>query len=399
MSRSRIEARLGEPALGGDAGALDLLARGDLGLLEGLALGDLERLQRALALDPALVDDAVAGEPRPLDLLLGDDLGLAAGALGAGHLDGLGGKRDLALALGDLDRLAAGDLQLLLRRAARSMRSRSTASRRAISSRSVSSRAASSVISRARRRAISRFWISSSLTMRVSASDPLLGDPRLLGRLGGGDLRLLRLLLAERPLAGELGALDGAADLDLALLFEAGIFALALDLEHAPLRFEILVADLDHRLLLDLVAHLAARLDRLGQRGQALGVEGVGRIEEFEAGLVDVDERDVLELEAVLGERLRGLLAHPRHELAALLVDLLERHLGGDGAERGGELALEQVADAVRLHGPAAEGLRGERHRLAGRLDAQEELGDEVDAHPVAGDRARWSRRGAPRSA
>ena len=212
---------------------------GDLGLLEGLALGDLERLQRALALDAALVDDAVAGEPGPLDLLLGDDLGLAAGALGAGHLDRLGGQRDLALALGDFERLAAADLELLL--LALALDAVALDGELAGDLLALGLLAGLiSVISRTRRRAISRFWISSSLTMRVSASDALLGDPRLLGRLGGGDLGLLGLLLAERPLAGELGALDGAADLDLALLLEAGIFALALDLEHAPLGFEIL---------------------------------------------------------------------------------------------------------------------------------------------------------------
>src|SRR5204862_6429925 len=94
--------RLGNAALGRDAGALDLLARGDLGFLEGLALGDLQRLQRALALDAALVDDAVARQPRPLDLLLGDDLGLTAGALRAHHFHRLGGERNLALTFGPL---------------------------------------------------------------------------------------------------------------------------------------------------------------------------------------------------------------------------------------------------------------------------------------------------------
>ena len=73
---------------------------------------------------------------------------------------------------------------------------------------------------------------------------------------------------------------------------------------------EVLVADLDQRALLDLVAHLAPRLDRFGELGQALGVEGVGRIEIFEAGLVEIDDGDALQLQAVGGQRLGGELAH-----------------------------------------------------------------------------------------
>ena len=222
--------------------------------------------------------------------------------------------------------------------------------------------------------------------MRVSATARSCAILRLLGRLVGGDLRLLRLLVAQRPLARQLGALDGAADLHLALLLQPRIFALAVDLQHAALGFEVLVADLDHRLLLDLVAHLAARLDRLGQLRQALGVEGVRRVEMLQAGLVDVDEGDVLQLEAVIGERLGRLLADAHHEMPALFVDLLQRHLRGDLAERGGELAFEEVADAFRMHGAAAERLRGDRDGFAPRLHAQEELGDQVDAHAVARD-------------
>ena len=86
----------------------------------------------------------------------------------------------------------------------------------------------------------------------------------------------------------------------------------------------------------------------------------------FQARLVDVDQCDAFELEAVGRKRLGGLLAHARHELAALLVDLFQRHFGRDGAQRGGELALEEIADALRLHGAPAERLRGERHRFRG---------------------------------
>ncbi len=65
-------------------------------------------------------------------------------------------------------------------------------------------------------------------------------------------------------------------------------------------------------------------------------------------------------------------------------MHLLQRHLGGDRAQRRRELAFEEIADAVWLHGAAAERLRSDRHGFLGRLNAQEEFGDEVDAHAVA---------------
>jgi hypothetical protein len=142
--------------------------------------------------------------------------------------------------------------------------------------------------------------------------DRLLGaDARRIDRLLGGDLRALALLLALRPLGHELGALPGARDLDLALLAQARVLALAVDLERELLGLEVLVADRDQGVLLDVVALLLALLDRLGEARQALGVEGVARVEELHAGLVELGQRHRLELEAVLGQVLGHRLAHP----------------------------------------------------------------------------------------
>src|SRR3712207_8117832 len=44
----------------------------------------------------------------------------------------------------------------------------------------------------------------------------LVGDAGPLDRLAGGELGMLGLGLAQRPLAGNLGALQGTADLDVA---------------------------------------------------------------------------------------------------------------------------------------------------------------------------------------
>ena len=106
--------------------------------------------------------------------------------------------------------------------------------------------------------------------------------------------------------------------------------------------FEIAGADLDHRILFDVVAQLALGLDVFHQLGQAFRVEAVRRVEEFEVGLVKVGDRHRFQLEAVLGQSLgsRGLDA--RDVVAALLVHLLHGHFRGDRAHRGNELAGKQ---------------------------------------------------------
>ena len=214
----------------------------------------------------------------------------------------------------------------------------------------------------------------------------LVGDARLLDRLARGDLRLLGLGLAQRALARDLGALHRAADLDVALLVEAGRLAVALDVERLPLGLEIAGADPDHRILFDVVAQFAPGLDVLHQPGQALGVEAVRGIEELEVGLVEVGDRDRLELETVLRQRLGGRGLDPRDIFAALLVHLLHRHLGGDRAQRGDELAGQQRVQALGLERAPAQRRRRDRHRLARRPDADVEVGLDVDAHAVAGD-------------
>jgi hypothetical protein len=105
-------------------------------------------------------------------------------------------------------------------------------------------------------------------------------DARCVDRLFGRDLRALAVLLALRPLGHQLGALARARDLDLALLVQARVLALAVDRERELLGLEVLVADRDQRVLLDVVPLLLALLDRLGEARQALGVEGIARVED-----------------------------------------------------------------------------------------------------------------------
>ena len=142
------------------------------------------------------------------------------------------------------------------------------------------------------------------------------------------------------------------------LLRESRVFAFALDVERPTLRLQILRPDFDLRSLLDFVAHSPARFDGFRELGQALGVEGVGAVEEFEVGLVEVDDRDAFELQAVLRQALGGRRLDALGVVLTLFVQFLERHLRGGCAKRRGEPAFEQLARAVGLQGPATERLR-----------------------------------------
>ena len=160
----------------------------------------------------------------------------------------------------------------------------------------------------------------------------LVGNPCLLGLLAGEDLGLLGLGLALRALTGEVGALRRAPDLDVALLLQPRGLALALDLQGLLLRLQVAGADPHHRVLLDVVARLAARLDLLDEPGQALRVEAVGGVEVFEVGLVELGDRHRFELQAVHRQRLGGVGLHLDDVVAAPLVHLFEGHLGPDRA-------------------------------------------------------------------
>ncbi len=330
-------AGLGEAPLGGDAGALHLFAGRDLGLFEGLTAGDLEMFELAFPLDPRLVHLLLDRDALPFEIGLGEDIDPARLGLGLGNLHGLAGEGDRVLAFGDGDRRAPRDVErLLVAGAVDALRFEGEFEGdllpldllAGLELRLLDGRTAGDL-------ALGDLLLAEDAGFRECL---LLGDADLLRRPGRGDAGFLGLKFERCALAGQLGPLEGAAQLDLALLVEPGIFVFAIDLEHTAVGFEVLGADLDHRLLFDEVAGLAPLLDRLRQLGQTLGVEGVRGIEEFEPRLIDVDEGDVLEFEPVHGERVAREFVDAGHEGDALLVDLFERHLRRRGAQRPANL-------------------------------------------------------------
>ena len=344
----------------GDARGLDRLAGGDLGFLQRPVALDLEVAHALLGGDPLRVDGELLGDARLRGRLACGDVGLLDGP-GAIDLAALG-----VLVLGDarlgqdallgdpglLDLLAGGDLGLLDGALALDL-------------------------------ALADLALGRDAGL---ADGPLVGNLGLLDLLARGDLGTLGLRVAQGSLARQLGALDGAADLDVALLIEARRFALALDVERLLLGLEVACADADHRVLLDVVAQLAAVLDLADQLGQAFGVEAVRRVEELQIGLVEIGQRHGLELQAVLRQRLGGGRLDALQVDAPLLVHLHHAHLGGDRAQRRDELARQESVQSLLLHGAPAKRRGGQRHRIPRRRDANVEVRVDVDAHAVLGD-------------
>src|SRR6266480_1477203 len=141
--------------------------------------------------------------------------------------------------------------------------------------------------------AMARCCSASSIVLRRSISSASICRSRAMRSSSTARSEVMRplgLLILQRLLARDVGTLRRPLHLQLAGLLQARVLEVTVDVERLPLGVQVLVADLDHGVLLDVVALLLARLDGLGQPRQALGVEGVRRIEELHRGLVELGE-------------------------------------------------------------------------------------------------------------
>ena len=329
-----------------DAGGLDRLARGDFGLVDRPRAGDVERAHALLLRDARGLGHLARRDVGLFDRARALDLELAGGELGS---DALGGQCLFADDAGGFGRLGCRDLLLLDGAVADDLAPADVLlGGDALVADDALLRDTRALDALARGdfglvdQPATLDLALTNLALRQDArlgDGALVGDARLLDLLARSKLRLLGLGVAQRALARELGALHGAAHLDVALLIEPGGLALAVDIQRLLLGFEVAGADQDHRILFDVVAQLAPGLDVLDQLGEALGVEAVGRVEEFEIGLVEIDDRHRFELEAVLLHDLQRRLLDAGDVFAAPLVHLHHGHFGGDRAQRGDELA------------------------------------------------------------
>ena len=149
------------------------------------------------------------------------------------------------------------------------------------------------------------------------------------------------------------------------------------------LGFQVARADLDRCILLDVVAQLAPLLDVLDKDSQALGIEPVGRIEELETRLIDVEDGNGLELESVARQICLHGVSHALHIIRAVLVHAAHVHRGCGRPHRTFELAGEQSVQAFRLQRAPSKRRGRHRHGAPLGLDAHVKLGLDVDAHAI----------------
>ena len=231
---------------------------------------------------------------------------------------------------------------------------------------------------------MSRWRVVCSAAIRAAFRFSLVRDACLFGLLAGEDLGLLGLGFTLGALPGELGALRCAPHLDVAFLLEPRRLALTIDGERFLLRFEVAGPDPHHGILHRCrCGVLRPGLDLLDESREAFRVEAVGGVEVLEVGLVELGDRDRLELETVHFERFGGGRPHLGDVVAATLVHFHERHLGADRAQRADELAREQLVEASLLHGAAPQRRGRDRYCLASGRHAHVELRHHVHAHPV----------------
>src|SRR3984957_9343656 len=226
----------GPHALARDAGRFHRLLCGDLGFLNRTDLLDFERTGLLVGGDPFGIDDGRLGDARLLGGFLGGNLGgfHRAGAfdLATARLLLIGdtgvGDDTVLLDAGFLDEFTrldlglfdgAGTLDFFLPHLA--FRGDASGVDRALvgDARLFDFLARQDLLGFNRLGAFDFLLAGFALRGDAGFGDSLLvGDARLLDGLAGLDLRLFGLGLAQRTFARHLGSLQGAADLDVALL-------------------------------------------------------------------------------------------------------------------------------------------------------------------------------------
>ena len=228
-----------------------------------------------------------------------------------------------------------------------------------------------------------------------------LAELRLLaptGLFGGVDValgaHLLQLLVVVDLLLLHRHALIEDVDLlvsdllrllvrDLPILVGAGEGFLLLDLEEVELSLELLLAD-RHRGPLFGVMHPAPRVrGDLGDDLQAFRVEDVVGVEELLATLLEGDDGDLLQREAVGVEALDHARLHGLREALAVLVQLVQGLGRGVAPQRAHDLRLQEVSHLFGVEGALPEAPRGREQLVLAAADVGVELRDHVDADLV----------------
>ena len=244
VARSIAIRACGHLALLRDAGGLGRLAGGDVGLVNGPLAGDLASLDVLLAQDPRRVERLFLGDPRRLDGLASGDLGRLG--LLPGTDPGLGDLALLAEARG-LDDLFGRDLGFVDGPTALDLEP-------------------------------AHFALGGDARL---GDLPLVADPGGLDRLAAEEGRGLGLASRARRVRGRprRAGRRGRNSISRSCVSRAASLSRSMS-STCFSACRLRAADQDRAVLLDVVAQLAPRLDRLDHRCQTLGVEAVRGIED-----------------------------------------------------------------------------------------------------------------------
>ena len=177
----------------------------------------------------------------------------------------------------------------------------------------------------------------------------------------------------------------GAADGNLTLLFEFGVFFFARDFQALLLGFEVFGFDCQVGVLFDFVTFFAASFDGFGQFGQTFRVKGVLRVKELKAGLVEAGQGNGFEFETVFKQVFTHDLLYFLNEINTFFMQFFHGHFGGNGAQGVNEFTFNEVFQLIGRHGFHTQRLCGGRNALGAGFNADVKFSHHVNAHTVAG--------------
>ena len=216
---------------------------------------------------------------------------------------------------------------------------------------------------------------------------PVLFD---LGHLDG----FVPLHFGQASKAGLLGG-EGAGfllglcprDLDIAVALRFGVGAGDILLEDELVSCDVLGSHALVRFALDLVPLNALLLRNLGDGAETLGIEHVVLTAHgVRRRLVQARDGDRFQGQAVVGEILLNDDLHGLRELISLGVQLMQRPGRRHGTERGDQLLVDQVLDALGVHRALTQRGSCRQDVFPDLLDLDVELGGNIRPQVVSGD-------------
>ncbi|EGG98507.1 hypothetical protein imdm_2279 [gamma proteobacterium IMCC2047] len=170
-------------------------------------------------------------------------------------------------------------------------------------------------------------------------------------------------------------------------LHQSGEFTLLINFQRTLFGFQVLTANLDRCILLDIVTLFLTSLNLLSQLSQTFGVECVGWVEDFQSSLVKIGQTNRFDLKAGFCQGLSDNRFNGLDIVTTMLLDFFHIHLRSHHTQGVNETTLYQVAQAFLIHGALTQRTGSNRYRFLIRRNAHVEFGHQLDTHSVFGNK------------